>query len=313
MAAGHGRLHLLMLVLYGLSIPTNVAGICDGKVSDKIYKYAKQHFKRNWEAVSPAQVNTYESNVQGHSFVYLPHEVILQKNAISNAGQRQLFSKFFSSLSQDKDKTDQSLCNKERCVLFTWTLHDTEHTYFQDIGSDLFMKTAKKLKAFQTVKPGSSIEMPLKPEIQGPPKFSAIHGVWYNESGYLQSHRDKTWTNREQNESSQADTEWVLSISLGASALFTYYHPKDDGKLHGTTVIMESGDVLLFNGAYLYHGVSVIQNSTPRWVKELFPEVTGRLNLQYRVLKNPGNVYVYQYVFTLSLITLRWLPTVSYQ
>lgn len=292
MAESKRSFFLVVLIFYGLLTWASGSGLCNEQVSKKIYQYALQHFKRNWEAatVSATQAsdNCKISSNDAASFVYLPHEVILGKAAISQGCQKRLFSEFFPSISRAKNKTDQSLCNKNRCVLFSWTMRDQEHGKLQSLGMEAFVTAAKKLVAFQNVKQDSSIDARLKPETGLPAKFGAMHGVWYNENGYLQSHRDKTWTNDAHNKSSSMDTEWVLSISLGASGLFTYYHPNDNEERYGTTVIVESGDILLFNGAYLYHGVSVVHSSTPHWMKNIVPGIAGRLNLQYRALRTSG-------------------------
>ena len=301
MADSNVKLCLIILILYGLLCYVQGSGICNGQVSEKIYQYAQQHFKRNWQSatVSAKQPNNLCKLFTdvGTSFVYLPHEVILGKNAISQGCQKELFSEFFPSISEIKKKTDQSLCSKNRCVLFSWTMRDKEHAKLQDLGREIFDKAAKKLSAFQDVKPDSSIDSRLQPQTEIPARFSAIHGVWYNENGSLQSHRDKTWTSDEHNKTSNTETEWVLSISLGASALFTYYHPDDKKEKYGTTVIVESGDILLFNGAYLYHGVSIVNTSTPPWLNDIVPGITGRLNLQYRALRNPGILVSLRHVY----------------
>ena len=85
-----------------------------------------------------------------------------------------------------------------------------------------------------------------------------------------------------------AQTEWVLSITLGATARFIYHHPKDKEEHHSISVSVASGDVLLFNDAYLYHGVQVLEESIPEWWKKEVGNLQGRLNLQYRVLTGKG-------------------------
>ena len=154
---------------------------------------------------------------------------------------------------------------------------DRKDEYLQTLGSMLFLETAGQLANIQRVNPGY-IDQNLKLNLlEKAPRFPAVHGVWYNKNGFLQSHRDKTWNRG--NKTSQ--TEWVLSISLGANAHFTYHHPNEKEGYHST---VESGDVLLFNGAYLHHGVKVLENSIPKWWGKELGNLQGRLSLHYRVL-----------------------------
>ena len=275
-AAAVNRSLLILLIL------SKIASYCLGTfpsgVSENIHRYADQHFKRNWaQRVEKIRLS---SNGKGATFVYLPHEVILMKQALSKKEQIRLFSQFAPFITADGRHTDQSLCAEDSCVLFTSTMTDRKDDYLQNLGSTLFLETAEQLANIQQVNPGY-IDQNLKLNLlENAPSFPAIHGVWYNENGYLRSHRDKTWDRG--NKTSQ--TEWVLSISLGANARFTYHHPNVREGYQSIFVLVESGDVLLFNGAYLHHGVQVLENSIPKWWAEELGNLQGRLNLQYRVL-----------------------------
>ena len=246
-------------------------------MSEAVHRYAKHHFKRNWE--KRVEEIRLSSTHEGASFVYLPHEVILMKQAVSKEEQIRLFSHFVPFITADGRQADQSLCAEDRCTLFTSTMTDQKDENLQKLGSTLFSETAEQLANIQKVKPGYT-DQKLQMDIEKAPRFPALHGVWYNENGYLRSHRDRTWD--QDNKTSQ--TEWVLSISLGSTARFTYHHPQDIQGNHSTTVLVESGDVLLFNGAYLYHGVQVLEHSIPNWWEKELSNLQGRLNLQYRVL-----------------------------
>ena len=137
---------------------------------------------------------------------------------------------------------------------------DQKDENLQKLGSTLFLETAEQLANIQKFKPGYT-DQKLQMDIEKNPRFLALHGVWYNGNGYLRNHQDRTWD--QDNKTSQ--TVWVFSISLGSTARFTYHHPQDIQGNHSTTVLVESGDVLLFNGAYLYHGVQVLEHSIPNW------------------------------------------------
>ena len=274
-----GRSLLAILIL------CKIAGCCQGTsppgVSENVHRYARQHFTGNWiERVEELQL---PSSHEGVAFVYLPHEVILMKQALSKQEQIQLLSQFVPFLTVDGRQADQSLCAEGKCILFTSTKTDRKDENLRKLGSTLFLETGKQLATIQQVRPGY-IDHNLKLNFDGKaPKFSAVRGIWYNENGYLRSHRHIAMNRA--NETSQ--TEWVLSISLGATARFTYHHPTDKEGHHRTTVMVESGDLLLFNAAYLYHSVQVLERSIPKWWEKELGLVQGRLNLQYRV--QPGN------------------------
>lgn len=51
---------------------------------------------------------------------------------------------------------------------------------------------------------------------------------------------------------------WVLSLSLGASCHFFYHQKLEDDPFH---VTLNSGDLILFNGGKLFHGVTEIVTS----------------------------------------------------
>jgi len=77
---------------------------------------------------------------------------------------------------------------------------------------------------------------------------------------------------------------WVLSISIGHAAKF-FYSEKYQGEK--TFVQLDSGDVLLFNGGQLYHGIEeIIPNSAPAfWTSPqcgMSVYDMGRFNLQFR-------------------------------
>ena len=268
----------LLILLILSKIASYCLGTLSSVVSENIHRYADQHFKPNWaQRVEKIRLS---SNGKGAAFVYLPHEVILMKQALSKKEQIRLFSQFAPFITADGRLTDQSLCAEDSCVLFTSTMTDRKDEYIQNLGSMLFLETAEQLANIQQVNPGY-IDQNLKFNLlKKAPSFPAVHGVWYNENGYLRIHRDKTWNLG--NKTSQ--TEWVLSISLGANARFTYHHPNDREGKQSIFVLVESGDVLLFNGAYLHHGVQVLENSIPKWWGEELGNLQGRLNLQYRVL-----------------------------
>ena len=279
MAAVVGRSLLTTLIL--CNIASYYRGTCLSGVSKNVHRYAEQHYKRNW--LKRVEEIRFPSSRKGAAFVYLPHEVILMKQALSKEEQIRLFSQFVPFITARERQADQSLCAEDKCILFTSQMTEEKDKNLQEIGSTLFLETAEQLANIQQVTPGY-IDDNLKLKAEKAPRFPAVHGVWYNENGYLRSHRDRTWDRANKT----AQTEWVLSISLGATARFTYHHPKDKEEHHSISVSVASGDVLLFNGAYLYHSVQVLEESVPEWWKKELGSLQGRLNLQYRVLTGKG-------------------------
>jgi len=77
--------------------------------------------------------------------------------------------------------------------------------------------------------------------------------------------------------------EWSsnnITISLGHSALFSYYNINDDGKIN--TISINSGDLVSFNGNLVYHKVDTnIKIEPPEWFKLLESNNIYRYNLQF--------------------------------
>jgi hypothetical protein len=75
---------------------------------------------------------------------------------------------------------------------------------------------------------------------------------------------------------------WVMSLTLGASCDFGF---RSDRKTTQTTLRINSGDVVIFNGGKVYHSVDMILKGTePEWFKKTRIAEKGyaRLNVQCR-------------------------------
>merc|ERR1712173_498934 len=81
----------------------------------------------------------------------------------------------------------------------------------------------------------------------------AIYGILYPPRGFLEAHTD-------------AHQGWVVSISVGADCDFWYQHDNDEKK---NKVMIESGDVMVFPGYRLMHGVDAVGERVPRFWKLL--------------------------------------------
>ena len=88
-------------------------------------------------------------------------------------------------------------------------------------------------------------------------KFSqeALYCIVYGPESVLESHQD-------------IQGGWVISISVGASCEF-FFSPKADGSSR-SQIMLNSGDVVIFNGRRLFHGVGkVLTESVPKiWQEE---------------------------------------------
>ncbi|MCO5592105.1 hypothetical protein L7F22_046100 [Adiantum nelumboides] len=101
---------------------------------------------------------------------------------------------------------------------------------------------------------------------------------FYERSGKLGLHQDRD----ESLESRQRGIP-VVSFSIGDSAKFVYGLERDVDL--ADTVILESGDVLIFGGPsrMIYHGIlSILPQTAPSWLSERTNLRPGRLNLTFR-------------------------------
>ncbi|CAO2839217.1 unnamed protein product [Amaranthus hypochondriacus] len=101
---------------------------------------------------------------------------------------------------------------------------------------------------------------------------------FYTENGRLGLHQD-----RDETKESLAKQLPVVSFSIGDSAEFLYGDRRDANEAE--TLILESGDVLIFGGEsrHIFHGVaSIIPDSAPRALLEETGLRPGRINLTFR-------------------------------
>jgi len=99
---------------------------------------------------------------------------------------------------------------------------------------------------------------------------------FYEEGNILGFHRDLS-----ESKKSIKEGKPVISLSIGASADFQYYHGKEE-KANRKTIVLESGDALVFGGParLIYHGVpKVYLDKIPATLKMKKP---GRLNITFR-------------------------------
>ncbi len=100
----------------------------------------------------------------------------------------------------------------------------------------------------------------------------AIYGILYPPRGFLEAHTD-------------AHQGWVVSISVGSDCDFWYKNGVDDERKHRVNI--ESGDVMVFPGYRLMHGVDAVGEGVPRFWKLLqaehvVPVQFSRYCLQFR-------------------------------
>jgi len=133
-------------------------------------------------------------------------------------------------------------------------------------GSDMFKrvyKLSKTLTAFKIWDDQHS------PEFKFPSSYNpnSLNGIMYSKNATLASHVD-------------GPLGWVLSVSIGDSALFFY--SLENGK-ERTEIKIDSGDVVIFNGQKLFHGIDKIYpNTAPKFWKEIKDKSGDRFNLQFR-------------------------------
>eukprot|EP01083_Nonionella_stella_P041626 112795_1 len=84
----------------------------------------------------------------------------------------------------------------------------------------------------------------------------AVYGILYPARGFLEAHTD-------------AHQGWIVSISMGATCDFWFQDPKNKKDKNKYHVNIESGDVMIFPGYRLMHGVDDVQQTVPPFWQRL--------------------------------------------
>jgi alkylated DNA repair dioxygenase AlkB len=129
-----------------------------------------------------------------------------------------------------------------------------------------YVSKAKEVGAFDK-KEYDALDAQLKCPMKYKPE--ALYAIVYGAKGALQSHQD-------------GQMGWVLGLSMGDSCDFFFSKTLEGGR---HTVRLDSGDLILFNGQTLFHGVTKIHAGTaPAFFKTKngIPANVSRINLQYR-------------------------------
>ncbi|UJR07926.1 hypothetical protein I4U23_012209 [Adineta vaga] len=254
-----------------------------------IERYRNFHFAGNEEPVK----NDFYASIQSinnrlgsstSDMYLLANEVVLIRNALSENEQKSLFNSLVSSIPKalSSVQVDEGLCPDGKCTLHTWKLNETLNELnskrIQTVGEGMYSKAASFLQIQQTIRTKNTIDKSLHcPPIHQRPSFKYVHGVMYDINDSLGFHHDKTWSAHQ-----NSSYEWVISISLGHSAVFRY---RKDEKEATTEIVLNSGDVLFFNGAALEHAMPyILKDKYPIWWTSVDTSQKARLNIQYRVL-----------------------------
>jgi hypothetical protein len=272
------------------------------QLSLNIQRYAKFHFSSNEGSIKndfyasmqsihnrlASSVSGLSTNGTNLSDIYLlPGEVVLIRNVLSGNEQKRLFELLASSVSQSLStvQVNPSLCPSCQCSLHTWklneTLDQTGSEVIGTLGEVLYLKAASFLNVQQTIRTKNSITNLLhSPPVHQRPSFKYLHGVLYGMNDTLGPHFDKTWSTI-----TNSTYEWVISISLGHSAIFSYRKNNHSNLERTTQIVLNSGDLLFFNGAYLEHSMPyILKNEYPSWWYTVDTFQKARLNIQYRLL-----------------------------
>jgi len=102
----------------------------------------------------------------------------------------------------------------------------------------------------------------------------AIYGILYPSRGFLEAHMD-------------AHQGWIISISIGATCDFWFTDPKNKNDKRKHHINIQSGDVMVFPGYRLLHGVDNVDKNVPRFwkllqAKRVIPVQFARYCLQFR-------------------------------
>jgi 2OG-Fe(II) oxygenase superfamily len=151
--------------------------------------------------------------------------------------------------------------------------HNTALFHFQLPSDDELSAAATTLRGMfdravalvETVTSECTSDTSLGNAIRSSP-LRTMRAIMYPPGGLLPMHLDA------------AEMGWVLGISLGASADFSFVDTQ------GTTQVvrLNSGDFALFEGDVVKHGITAIHsNSIPTWFSHLVPYFE-RINIQWR-------------------------------
>jgi len=207
----------------------------------------------------------------------LPHGVILFKNCLDEDAQKDVMDTCLriaetggNQLILKKEKWQGSSKRAIPLLFYNWPARASS------VGSipepkDL-LKWAKKM--FQSAYDHAVVtdnNAKTEKNFQCPSEYdpNAVYAILYPPGGSFIPHLDGA-------------KGWVLSVSIGDSADFFYSIGLEGSR---TEVRLESGDVIIFNGGQLHHGISKIHaNSAPSFWNSHGISVyeMSRLNLQFR-------------------------------
>jgi alkylated DNA repair dioxygenase AlkB len=124
---------------------------------------------------------------------------------------------------------------------------------------------AQKVRSFYEISTNEKLEKDYISPKNFDPK--ALYSIMYHENAKLQQHQDGT-------------LGWVLLVSIGDSCVFKYSETQNSSQIE---LKIDSGDIILFNGQKLFHGVErIIPNTAPKWWKNSETYGMARFNIQFR-------------------------------
>ena len=136
-------------------------------------------------------------------------------------------------------------------------------------ATDIY-KEAQRSRSFFEI----STNEKLAPEYISPKYFNpkSLYSIMYHQDAKLGQHQDGA-------------LGWVLLVSLGDSCVFKYSERIDSPQIE---LKIDSGDIILFNGKKLFHGVErIIPGTAPKWWNNCGENYgMARFNIQFRDFSN---------------------------
>ncbi len=188
--------------------------------------------------------------------IVMPHGTVLLANQLNEQEQTKICqeSKRLADCAENEsvlNEESKTQCNGEfsprPLYFYNWPAkpascsisHDLAPTKILELGK-LAIATASKLCNTNSVDPIHA------PAVYDP---TAIYAIMYPQHGYFSSHVDGA-------------KGWAVSISIGHSCIFYYSLGKFGKKIY---VQLNSGDILVFNGGLLHHGVHQLLDQCPEF------------------------------------------------
>jgi alkylated DNA repair dioxygenase AlkB len=193
----------------------------------------------------------------------LPYGVMLMRGALDNEEQKQVLRSCMSLQSPEKLTPSKDSRQFTPFIYHNWPSSFQVPRTTQPSPGESINEAIPQLFDFGMRMHHAAVQYWLRhPHVGYQRDFTqeALYGILYGPESVLESHQD-------------IQGGWVISMSIGAACEF-FFSPKAESGSLQTHIVLNSGDVIIFNGRKLFHGVSkVFSDQIPDlWVQE-WPQI----------------------------------------